>query len=102
MRQLGLRSARDLRLFLLRRSVGRSARLVVDIGVNFLAAMACSATFRGLLLLDERTMPDVLRAALCGLSAFGTGWFLTTVRLLDDIGAACSQAALLSQAAGGW
>ena len=80
MRQLGLRSARDLRLFLLRRSVGRSARLVLDVGVNFVAAMACSATFRGLLLLDERTMADALRAALCGVSAFGTGWFLTTVR----------------------
>ena len=80
MRQLGLRSARDLRLFLLRNSVGRSARLVLDIAINFLAAMACSSTFRGLLQLDERSMPDALRAALCGLSAFGTGWFLTTAR----------------------
>ena len=80
MKQLGLRSARDLRLFLLRRSVGRSARLALDIGVNFLAAAACSATLQGLLLQDERVMPGALRAALCGLSAFGTGWFLTTVR----------------------
>ena len=80
MRQLGLRSARDLHLFLLRNSVGRSARLALDIGVNFLAAAACSATLQGLLLQDERVMPDALRAALCGLAAFGTGWFLTTVR----------------------
>ena len=79
MRKLGLQSARDLRLFLLSRSVSRSARLGLDIGINLLAAMACSATLRGLLFMDERVMPDVARAALCGLSAFGFGWFLATV-----------------------
>jgi hypothetical protein len=81
MRELGLDSAAKVRAFLLKRSAKQLAYLGLDIGINFTAALACFATLHALVLSAEaEAMSKMVALPLCGLTAFGGGWFLTTVR----------------------
>jgi hypothetical protein len=79
MRELGLDSAPKVRTFLLKRSGAQLAFLLADIGINFGATLASFATFHALLHAED-AMPGPVRFLLCGVSAFGGGWFLTTAR----------------------
>ena len=78
MRELGLDSAAQVRAFLLKRSAVQVLYLLADIGINLGATLACYTTF-GMLLATAANDPGPVRLALCGLSAFGAGWFGTTV-----------------------
>ena len=80
MRELGLDSAAKVRTFLLKRSAVQVLYLLADIGINFGASLASFATFSALLHAED-SMPGPLRFTLCGVTAFGGGWFLTTARV---------------------
>jgi hypothetical protein len=81
MRDLGLDSTSKVRAFLLKRSAKQLAYLALDVGINFTASLACFATLHALVLSAQaERMSNLVALPLCGLTAFGGGWFLTTVR----------------------
>jgi hypothetical protein len=90
MRDLGLDSASKVRAFLLKRSAAQVGYLLLDIGVNGAAALACFVTFSALLPLPDEQLAPAARFALSGLAAVGGGGFMTTARARRSASQACS------------
>ena len=80
MRELKLDTPSKLRGFLLRRSGTATLALLVDLGIQSLGAASSYALFT--MLLHSPNQSWWLKAG-AALSAFGAGWFLTSIRSAD-------------------